>query len=162
VGEDVAADDVVDDIDRTDRPFPTVLIDVNQLIGAKLEYRLSRAESTGTDDVGPGPGGELYSHRPNSAARAVDQHDLSGFEVAVIEQRLPRGEPGLRDLRAFGPMRKGQVAVGFDLSVWSDASDHTRRSVFRGSGQARRFSRPERRHHVNSAVASIAERRLGR
>ena len=35
------------------------------------------------------------------AAGAVDDHRLAGLEMAVVEQRLPRREPGLRDRGGF-------------------------------------------------------------
>src|SRR5262249_12255888 len=93
MSEHVAAACVVDQIDGTDRRLPTVPFDVDEIVGAELEHALSSAHSTGPDDVGAGPTGELHSDRPDSATRTVDHHGLSGLEVSVVEQRLPRGEP---------------------------------------------------------------------
>jgi len=50
----------------------------------------------------------------------VDHHGLAGLEVAVIEQRLPRREPGLRDRRGFdeaGRRRLGGQAASLDGHV---------------------------------------------
>src|SRR6266571_3438339 len=101
MGERVAADGVVDQVDLADVGLPAVPLDVDEVIGATLEHPLARAGATGSDDVNAGPAGELHRHRPDTAAGAVNHHRLSRLEVAVVEQRLPRREPGLRDGSGF-------------------------------------------------------------
>ncbi|MBV9837564.1 MAG: hypothetical protein JO156_05565 [Solirubrobacterales bacterium] len=93
LGQHVAADRVVDEIDLTDGGLPPGSLDVDEVLGAELEHALARAGPTGSDHVSPGPARELHPDRPDPAAGAMDHHGLAGLEVAVIEQRLPGG-PG--------------------------------------------------------------------
>ena len=99
--EHVAADDVVDEVDLADGGLPAVLLDVDELVGAQVEHALARVGATGSDDVRAGPAGERHRHRPDPAAGAVNDHRLAGLEMAVVEQRLPRRERGLRDRGGF-------------------------------------------------------------
>src|SRR5262249_7711848 len=67
----------------------------DELVGPELEHALASAGSAGSDDVDAGPASKLHADRAYAAPGAVDQHGLAGFQVAVVEQRLPRREPGL-------------------------------------------------------------------
>src|SRR6185295_6329893 len=51
-GLTLAADDVVDQVDRADLGVPAVLLDVDELVGAQVQHALARAGATGADDVG--------------------------------------------------------------------------------------------------------------
>ena len=81
--------------------LPAVALDVDEFVGAQVEHALARAGAAGSDDVRAGPAGERHRHRSDSAAGAVNDHRLAGLEMAVVEQRLPRRERGLRDGRGF-------------------------------------------------------------
>src|SRR5262249_60018301 len=101
MGEYVTADRVVDQVDLPEGPLPAVPLEVDELIGTEVEHAPTSGGSTGADDMGAGPASQLHRDRPNPAARAVDHHGLSRPEVAVVEQRLPGREPGLRDRRGL-------------------------------------------------------------
>ena len=116
----IAADDVVDEVDRADLLVPAVLLDVDEFLGAGVEHALARTGSTGSDDMGAGPAGERHRHQPDPTTGAVNDHRLAGLEMAVVEQRLPRSEPGLRDGRGFDEVERRRLrrqAAHFDLDV---------------------------------------------
>src|SRR5262249_42559580 len=98
--------------------------DVHEIIGAKLAHALKSADSTGTDDLGADPVGELHSHRPDPAAGAVDQHRLSGLEVAVVEQRLPGREPGLRDRSRLDEIDRRRLRCQAATSIATYSAAH--------------------------------------
>src|SRR5829696_4074601 len=118
--EHVAADGGVDQVELADGGLPAVALDVDEVMGAHLEHALARVGATGSDDMGAGPAGELYRHRPHAAAGADNDHRLPGLEAAVVEQRLPRREPGLRDGGGFDEIdrrRLGCQAASLDGHV---------------------------------------------
>src|SRR6516225_1052903 len=120
MGEHVAADGVVDQVDRTDGRLPAVPLDVDEIVGAELEHAPASAGPTGSDDVGAGPAGQLDGHGSDPAAGAVDHHGLAGLEVAMVEQRLPGREPGLWDRSGFGEIdrrRLGRQTASLDGHV---------------------------------------------
>ena len=115
--------------------LPAVLLDVDELVGAQVEHALARVGSTGSDDVGAGPAGERHRHRPDPAAGAVNDHRLAGLEMAVVEQRLPRRERGLRDGGGFDEVDRrrlrrqaanldGHVLGGPAVAVPVDEAEH--------------------------------------
>src|SRR5215470_1607667 len=119
-GEHVTADAVVDQVDLTDGRLPAVPLDVDEIAGAEFEHAPARTGPAGSDDVGAGPAGQLHAHRSDPAAGAVDHHGLAGLKVAVVEQRLPRREPGLRDRSGFDEIdrrRLGCQAASLDGHV---------------------------------------------
>jgi hypothetical protein len=95
--EQVAADRVVDQLDLADGVLPAVLLDFDEAVGAQVEHALLGADPARADHVRAGQTGELHADRADTAAGAVDHHRLSALEVPVVEQRLPRREPGLRE-----------------------------------------------------------------
>src|SRR5262249_12639287 len=96
---DVAADDVEHQIDSAD-VFQGVVLEVDELLRAEVERRLTVGSASGTDDVGAGLTCELGYHRTDCAGRAVHQYALPRLKAAVLEQSLPRGEARDRETRA--------------------------------------------------------------
>ena len=103
---DVAADDVEHQIDRAD-VFENVVLEVDELLRAKVEHRLTISSASGADDVRAGLSCELRHHRSDSAGRAVHDNGFTCLNAAVLEQSLPRGEA--RD-RQTGTYREVDVA----------------------------------------------------
>ena len=61
---DVAADDIEHQIDAAD-VFHRVVVEINELLRAEVERRLTVGSAPGADDVGAGLTGELRHHRPD-------------------------------------------------------------------------------------------------
>jgi nitroreductase len=99
---DVAADDIENQIDSAD-VFQSVVIEVEELLRAEVERLLTVGGAPGADDVGAGLSCELRHHRSDCAGRAVREDALARLKAAVLEQPLPRGEPGDRQARAHPP-----------------------------------------------------------
>src|ERR1041384_3036035 len=87
---DVAAEDIENQIDSAD-VFQGVVLEVDELLRAEVERRLTVGRASGTDDVGAGLTCELGYHRTDCAGRAVHEHALLRLKAAVLEQSLPRG-----------------------------------------------------------------------
>ena len=81
---DVAADDIKHQIDSPD-VFQGVVLEVNELLCAKVEHRLTVGGASGADDVGAGLSCELRHHRTDCAGRTVRKDALSRPETAVLE-----------------------------------------------------------------------------
>src|SRR6185436_11209971 len=96
---DVAADDIEHQIDSAD-VFEDVVLEVDELLRAEVEHRLTVGGASGTDDVGAGLSCELCHHRPDGAGRAVHEDALPRLKAAVLEQSLPRGQARDRQARA--------------------------------------------------------------
>ena len=88
---DVAADDIEDQIDPAD-VFKGVVVEVEELMGAKVERLLTVARTAGADDVGAELARELRHHRPDCTGCAVREDALPRLKVAVLEEALPGGE----------------------------------------------------------------------
>ena len=88
---DVAADDIEHQIDSAD-VFEDVVLEVDELLRAEVEHRLTVGASSSADDVGAGLSCELRHHRPDGAGRAVHEDALPCLKAAVLEQSLPRGK----------------------------------------------------------------------
>jgi hypothetical protein len=67
---DVAADDIEYQIDSADA-FQRVVVEVDELLRAEVERRLTVGGASGADDVGTALTSELRHHRPDCAGRAV-------------------------------------------------------------------------------------------
>src|SRR5262249_61327108 len=80
--------------------FQRVVIEVDELLRAEVERRLTAASAPGADDVRAGLTCELARHRPDCAGRAVRDDALPRPKAAVHEQSLPRGEAGDWQARA--------------------------------------------------------------
>src|SRR5947209_1979848 len=88
---DVAADDIENQIDFAD-VFQGVVIEVDELLCAETQGRLTGASAPAADDVRAGLTRELGRHRTHYAGRAVHEDALSRLKAAVLEQTLPRGQ----------------------------------------------------------------------
>src|SRR5499425_1841007 len=88
---DVAAEDIENQIDSADI-FQGVVLEVDELLRAEVERRLTTGSAPGADDVGAGLTCELGCHRTDYAGRTVHQDALPRLKAAVLEQPLPRGQ----------------------------------------------------------------------
>src|SRR5215469_7481875 len=88
---DVATEDIEDQIDSADI-FQSVVIEVDELLRAEVESRLTAGSAPGADDVCAGLTCELGSHRTDYAGRTVHEDALPRTKAAVLEQPLPRGQ----------------------------------------------------------------------
>jgi hypothetical protein len=95
---DVAADDVEHQIDAADC-FQIVVLEIHELVCAEVERLLAVGGASGPDDPGAGLSRELRHDRPDRARSAVRDHGLPRLQAAVLEESLPRGEPGDRQAR---------------------------------------------------------------
>src|SRR5499427_4773016 len=96
---DVAADDIENQIDFAD-VFQGFVIEVDELLCAEVESRLTAASAPGADDVSAGPTCELARHRTDYAGRTVHEDALPRVKAAVLEQPLPRGQARHHEGRA--------------------------------------------------------------
>src|SRR6516164_8385904 len=96
---DVGADDIEHQVDFAD-VLQSVLVEVDELLRAEVEHRLTVGAAPGADDVGAGLSCELRHHRPDCASRAVREDALPRLEAAMLEQSLPRGQARDRQARA--------------------------------------------------------------
>src|SRR5947207_11770805 len=88
---DVAAEDIENQIDPADI-FQGVVIEVDELLCAEVESRLTAASAPRADDVRAGLTCELARHRTDHAGRTVHEDPLPSVKAAVLEQPLPRGQ----------------------------------------------------------------------
>src|ERR1700752_612443 len=98
---DVAAEDVENQIDLAD-VFQGVVIEVDELLCAEVESRLTAASAPGADDVRAGLTCELARHRTDHAGRTVHEDSLPRVKAAVLEQPLPRGQAWHHEGRTHG------------------------------------------------------------
>src|SRR5215467_1568086 len=103
---DVAAEDIENQIYAADI-FQGVVLEVDELLCAEVERRLTTGSAPGADDVGAGLTCELGCHRTDYAGRTVHQDALPRPKAAVLEQALPRGQARHHEGRA---LRKVNVA----------------------------------------------------
>src|ERR1700757_4098027 len=96
---DVAADDIENQIDFAD-VFQGFVIEVDDLLRAEVESRLTAASAPGADDVRAGLTCELGRHRTDYAGRTVHQDGLPRTKAPVLDQPLPRGQPRHHESRA--------------------------------------------------------------
>src|SRR5499427_6125660 len=96
---DVAAEDIENQIDPADI-FQGVVIEVDELLRAEVERRLTAGSAPGADDVGAGLTCELACHRTDYAGRTVHEDALPSTKAAVLEQPLPRGQARQHEGRA--------------------------------------------------------------
>src|SRR6266478_2868683 len=88
---DIAAEDIENQIDPADI-FQGVVIEVDELLCAEVERRLTAGSAPGADDVRAGPPCELARHRTDYAGRTVHEDALPRAKAAVLEQPRPRGQ----------------------------------------------------------------------
>src|SRR5437868_12757067 len=96
---DVAADDIENQIDFAD-VLQGVVVEVDELLCAEVESRLTAASAPGGDDVRAGLTCELARHRTDYAGSTVHEDSLPRVKAAVLEQRLPRGQARHHEGRA--------------------------------------------------------------
>src|SRR5215469_12268704 len=80
---DVAAEDIENQIDFADI-FQGVVIEVEELLRAEVERRLTAGSAPGADDVRAGLTCELGCHRTHYAGRAVHEDALPRLKAAVV------------------------------------------------------------------------------
>src|SRR3954470_16180641 len=97
---DVAADNIENQIDFAD-VFQDVVIEVDELLCAEVESRLTAASAPGADDVRAGLTCELGCHRTDYAGRTVHEDALPRVKAAVLEQPLPRSQARHHEGRAL-------------------------------------------------------------
>src|SRR5204863_3277047 len=98
---DVAADDIENQIDSAD-VFQRVAVEVDELLRAEVERRLTVGGASGADDVRTELTCELRHHRSDCAGRAVREDALPRLKTAVLEEALPRGQARDWQARAHG------------------------------------------------------------
>src|SRR4029077_13986465 len=96
---DVAAEDIENQIDLAD-VFQGVVIEVDELLCAEVESRLTGGSAAGADAVRAGLTCELARHRTDYAGRTVHEDALPRLKTAVLEQPLPRGQARHHESRA--------------------------------------------------------------
>src|SRR6266540_1708322 len=84
---DVAADDIENQIDFAD-VFQGVVIEVDELLCAEIESRLTAASAPGADDVRAGLTCELARHRTDYDSHTVHEYALPRVMASVLEQPL--------------------------------------------------------------------------
>src|SRR5246500_1770523 len=112
----VAADDIENQIDFAD-VFQGVVIEVDELLCAEVESRLTAASAPGADDIRAGLTCELARHRTDYAGRTVHEDALPRVKAAVLEQPLPRGQARHHEGRAHREVnvaRQGGEVAGLD------------------------------------------------
>src|SRR4030095_10792189 len=77
-----------------------VVIEIDELLCAEVESRLTAGSAPGADDVRAGLTCELARHRTEYAGRTVHEDALPRVKAAVLEQPLPRGEARHHEGRA--------------------------------------------------------------
>src|SRR3984893_13084207 len=142
---DVAADAIEHQIDPAD-VFQGVVVEVDELLRAEVEHRLTAGGASGADDVGAELSCELRHHRTDCAGRAVHEYALPRLKAAVLEQSLPCGEArdwqarahrevdGTRERREGGGLpgyilRQGAVAIPVGEAEHSLSHRQPRRAV---------------------------------
>src|SRR6516225_1969529 len=96
---DVAAEDIENQIDPADI-FQGVVIEVDELLCAEVESRLTVGSAPGADDVRSGLTCELGRHGTDYASRTVHEDALPRTKAAMFEQPLPRGQARHHEGRA--------------------------------------------------------------
>src|SRR5215471_9631296 len=79
---DVAAEDIENQIDPADI-FQGAVLEVDELLRAEVERRLTSGRAPGADDVGTGLTCELGCHRTDDAGRTVHQDALPRSKAAM-------------------------------------------------------------------------------
>src|SRR5215831_9062757 len=163
---DVAAEDIENHIVPADI-FQGVVIEVEELLCAEVESRLTAGSAPGADDVSAGLTCELGCHRTDYASRAVHEDALPRLKAAVLEQPLPRGQARHHEGRALRevnvPWQRREVACldGYILRQRPVASpvreaEHPlshrkpRRSVAEGGDHSGQFVAGDRRRPVTT------------
>src|SRR5215469_1450155 len=116
---DVAAEDIENQINLAD-VFQSVVIEVDELLCAEVESRLTAGSAPGADDVRTGLTCELGYHRTDYAGCTVHEDALPRTKAAVLEQPLPRGQARHhegRALRKVNVARQGREVARLDGDI---------------------------------------------
>src|SRR5437667_7872686 len=108
---DVAAEDIENQIDPADI-FQGVAIEVDELLRAEVESRLTAGSAPGADDVRAGLTCELGRHRTDYASRTVHKDALPRTKAAGLEQPLPRGPARPHQGRSHGEVHGARPRRG--------------------------------------------------
>src|SRR5437899_4533083 len=88
---DVATEDIENQINLAD-VFQGVVIEIDELLCAEVESRLTGSSAPAADDVRAGRTCELARHRTDYAGRTVNEDALPRTKATVLEQPLPGGQ----------------------------------------------------------------------
>src|SRR6266568_7261117 len=88
---DVPAEDIENQINLAD-VFQGVVIEIDELLCAEVESRLTGSSAPGADDVRAGRTCELARHRTDYAGRTVHEDALPRTKATVLEKPLPGGQ----------------------------------------------------------------------
>src|SRR5438093_6149238 len=163
---DVAADDIENQIDCAD-VFQGFVIEVDELLCAEVESRLTAASAPGADDVRAGLTCELARHRTDYAGRTVHKDALPGTKAAVLEQPLPRGQAWHYEGRAHGEvnvtrqrhevacfdgyiLRQRAVAIPVREAEHPLSNRQPRRAIAEGGDHSGQFVSGDRRRPVTA------------
>src|SRR5215472_5549432 len=116
---DVAAEDIENQIDSADI-FQGAVFEVDELLRAEVESRLTAGTAPGSDDVRAGLTCELGCHRTDYAGCTVHEDALPRAKAAVLEQPLPRGQARHhegRALREVNVARQRREVAGLDGDI---------------------------------------------
>src|SRR6266705_4545020 len=98
---DVPAEDIENQINLAD-VFQGVVIEIDELLCAEVESRLTGSSAPGADDVRAGRTCELARHRTDYAGRTVHEDALPRTKATVLEQPLPGGQARHHEGRTHG------------------------------------------------------------
>src|SRR5215472_16615101 len=113
---DVGAEDIENQIDLAD-VRQGVVFEVDELLRAEVESRLTDGRAPGADDVRAGLTCELCCHRTDYAGCTVHEDALPRPKAAVLEQPLPRGQARHHEggaLREINVTRHRREVAGLD------------------------------------------------
>ncbi len=128
--------------------FQPVLLKVEERLYAVAEDRLLLCRATAADHPGSRLQRQLHGHRTDTARGAVNQDGLAAGEMSVVEQPLPRGQPGHRQRRG-GDM----VDVGRQRSEVTGFY----RNVFRQGAVAGPVGEPEHRFADRQSSGAVTQ-----
>src|SRR4029453_8824705 len=166
---DVAAEDIENQVDAADI-FQSVVIEVEELLRAEVESRLTAGSAPGADDIRPGLTCELGCHRTDYAGRTVHKDGLPRTKAAVFEQPLPRGQARHHEGRAHREVNaprqaRRSLAGGGDQSGQLVARDRRRpvtaETIDPGRGPRQLISGESRRMALNNNIAVMRAREAG-
>ncbi len=97
----IATENIKNEIDLA-YVFQRVVIEIDELLRAKVEYCLAVGGASGTDNIGAGFTRELGRHRTDYASCTMNEDALPCTEAAMLEQPLPRCKARHHKSRAHG------------------------------------------------------------
>lgn len=107
--ERIAADGVEHELDFFDDVLEAGHLMIDHLVGAEPPHRLDIFGRCRSDNVSATPVCKLNGEAADNASRAMDQHSLTCFQVAVVEERLPSGEGRERNRGALDVTERSRL-----------------------------------------------------